>query len=89
MPGTFKHPLARGACLRPAISLDGTERLVLVIATTLELDPSRQGYKKSLVDKLARAIKEHLAHFPEVGEYILTSRPRDWAPRKPVPSTME
>ncbi len=54
----FKHPLARGACLRPAASLDGDERLILVIVTTLQLDPDREGYKKSLFEKLSRAVSD-------------------------------
>ena len=66
MPGNFKHPLARVVCLRPAVSLDGTERPILVVVTTLQLDSSREGYKKSFVEKLSSAVREHLARVPKV-----------------------
>jgi hypothetical protein len=78
MPGSFKHPLARVACLRPAVSLDGAERLMLVIATTLELDRAQKDYKKTFVDRLSRAAKEHLSRFPNVSGFVLINRLRDW-----------
>jgi hypothetical protein len=78
MPASFKHPLARSACLRPAVSVDGGERPVLVIATTLELDPNGRRYERALVDKLARAVTGHLSHFQSVDEFVLINRPRDW-----------
>ena len=74
----FKHPLARGACLRPAVSLDGTERQILVIVTTLHLDPKREGYKKAFVEKLSRAAKEYLLHAPNANGFVLVNRLRDW-----------
>ena len=40
---------------------DDGERRVLVIVTTIPLDPGQKGYKKSLVEKLSRAAREHLA----------------------------
>jgi hypothetical protein len=78
MPGSFKHPLARAACVRPAVSTDGAERPTLVIATTLELDQAHKGYKKSFVDKLSHAVKEHLSRFPDVAGFVLINRLRDW-----------
>jgi hypothetical protein len=57
----FKHPLARSACLRPAHSLDGTVRFILVIVTTLELDHRHKGYKKPFVERLSQAAREHVA----------------------------
>jgi hypothetical protein len=41
-------------------NLDGSEHRVLVIVTTMELDPSGRHYKKKLVEKLSRAASEHL-----------------------------
>ena len=34
---------------------DGAEQRVLVIVTTIPLEPGDKGYKKSLVDRLSRA----------------------------------
>ena len=76
----FVHPLARGAKLWTARSLDDSEQRVLVIVTTISLDPSHKGYKKSLVEKLSRAAREHLAGSKEAGAFVLINRLRDWKP---------
>lgn len=78
MAEQFKHPLARSACLRPAVSLDGAERQNLIIVTTLQLDPKRDGYKREFVEKLSRAAKNHLSHVPNAQGFVLINRPRDW-----------
>jgi hypothetical protein len=78
MAEKFKHPLARGVSLRPVVSLDGTERPILVVVTTLQLDSSREGYKKSFVEKLSSAVREHLARVPNVKEFVLVNRVREW-----------
>jgi hypothetical protein len=78
MPGSFKHPLARGACLRPAVSLDGAERPLLVVVTTLQLGPNQESYRKSFVERLSRAAKEHLSRFPDVAGFVLINRLTDW-----------
>jgi hypothetical protein len=78
MPETFKHPLARAACLQPAVSVDGAARPMLVIVTTLELDQARKGYRKSFVDRLSHAVKEHLSRFPNVAAFVLINRVKDW-----------
>ena len=78
MAEEFKHPLARGACLRPAYSLNGTQRVVLVIVTTLQLEPIRKGYKKFLVEKLSQAAKEYLANMPNAKGFVLINRLRNW-----------
>ena len=59
---TFSHPLARNAEIFAARSLDGDEKAVLAIVTTLELDPESNKYKKSLVDKLSRAAQKYVAN---------------------------
>ena len=51
---------------------------VLVIVTTIPLDPRQKGYKKSLVEKLSRAAREHLAESKEAESFMLISRLRDW-----------
>ena len=62
---SFVHPLARGAKVWTAKDHDDGERRVLVIVTTIPLDPEQKGYKKSLVEKLSRAAREHLAESKE------------------------
>ena len=78
MPTKFKHPLARASCLRPAVSLDGAKRSILLVVTTLELDPAHEGYKKSFVERLSRAVEHHLSQFPDVAGFVLINRLRDW-----------
>jgi hypothetical protein len=51
---------------------------MLVIATTLELDRAQKGYKKTFVERLSRAVKEHLSRFPDVAGFVLINRLRDW-----------
>ena len=74
----FTHPLARGAKVWTARSDDGSEQHVLVIVTTIPLEPSEKGYKKSLVERLSRAARDHLATSKEAPSFILMNRLRDW-----------
>ena len=74
----FVHPLARGAKVWTAKALDDSEQRVLVIVTTIALDPSHKGYKKSLIDKLSRAVRDHLAESKEAEAFVLVNRLRDW-----------
>ena len=78
MAEAFKHPLARGVCLRPAVSLDGTERPILVVVTTLKLEFEPGRYKKSFVEKLSSAVREHLARVSNVKQFVLVNPVRDW-----------
>ncbi len=78
MSGEFKHPLARAACLRHAVGVDGSERLLLVVVTTLQLDPEGRGYKKAFVDKLSHAAREYLSRLPNPAGFVLINRLRDW-----------
>ena len=57
---------------------DGSEQRVLVIVTTIPLEPDEKGYKKSLVERLSRAAREHLANSNEAGSFMLVSRLREW-----------
>ena len=59
----FSHPLARGAKVWTAKAHDGGEQRVLVIVTTIPLDPGEKGYKKSLVERLSRAAGDYLGRF--------------------------
>jgi hypothetical protein len=57
---------------------DDSEQRVLVIVTTITLDPGQKGYKRSLVDKLSRAAREHLAESKDAELFVLINRLRDW-----------
>ena len=56
----FSHPLARGSRLGSVESSDGRSREVLVIVTTLELDPRHKKFKVDKVDKLRWAARQFL-----------------------------
>lgn len=79
---SFIHPLARGAKVWTARSKDDSEQRVLVVVTTLPLEPGGKGYKKSLVEKLSRAAREHLAEAKDADSFVLINRLRDWSPHK-------
>jgi hypothetical protein len=74
----FTHPLVRAARVWRAEGLDGSERRVLVIVTTIELDPKSHRYDDRLVEKLSRAAHGYLARSSEATAFVLMNRPRDW-----------
>ena len=78
---TFSHPLARSASVFTAKNNDGSEYRVLVIATTLELDPKSRSYKKPFVEKLSKAATDYLGRSNEAAAFVLMNRPRDWHER--------
>ncbi len=61
---------------------DDSEQRVLVVVTTVPLEPRQKGYKKSLVEKLSRAAREHLAESKDAESFVLINRLRDWSPEK-------
>ena len=65
-----------------AKSHDGSEQRVLVIVTTIPLEPDEKGYKKSLVERLSRAAREHLADSNEASSFMLVPRLREWSAAK-------
>ena len=71
MGKAFIHPLARAARVWRAEQPDGSEQRVLVVVTTMELDPKSDRYKEKLVDRLSRAVKEHLARSSEADGFII------------------
>jgi len=75
---SFSHPLARGAKVWTAKAQDGSEQRVLVIVTTIPLEPNDKGYKRSLVERLSRAAHDYLADSKEAASFVLLSRLRDW-----------
>ena len=75
----FSHPLARAAKVWTAKTHEGAEQRVLVIVTTIPLEPGDKGYKKSLVERLSRAARDYLADSNEAPSFLLMSRLRDWS----------
>jgi hypothetical protein len=67
----FIHPLARAARVWRAESHDGSEQRVLVIVTTMELDPKHTRYQKKLVEKLSHAAKEYLAQSSDATRFLI------------------
>ena len=67
----FSHPLARAARIWHAERHDGSKERVLVIVTTMELDPKKKRYKAKLVEKLACAANGYLAQSSEAASFIM------------------
>jgi hypothetical protein len=64
---------------RPAAkNLDGSDWGVLVIVTTIMLDPSNDRYNEKLVERLSRAANEYLARSSEAAAFVLVNRMRQW-----------
>jgi hypothetical protein len=67
-----------------AHSLDGDEKAVLAIVTTLELDPESKKYKKHIVDRLSSAAQKYVADSGGVAKaFVLMNRPKDWHTKRP------
>ena len=79
---SFSHPLARAAKVWTAKTHDGSEQRILVIVTTIPLEPHDKGYKRSLVERLSRAAGDYLANSKEAASFLLMSRLRDWSAAK-------
>src|SRR5271166_5024932 len=74
----FIHPLTRAARVWLAEGPDGSDQRVLVIVTTMELDPKSDRFKKKLVERLSHAAKEHLAQSCDADAFIIMNPLRDW-----------
>jgi hypothetical protein len=75
----FSHPLARGAKVWSAKPVKGRAERILVIVTTMALDPKSKRYKKPLVARLSDAALDYLAAHPkEANGFMLINRLRDW-----------
>jgi hypothetical protein len=75
---TFSHPLARSAKVFTAHNLDGAEEKILAVATTLELDPKGEHYKKRFVEKLSAAARDYVRKSDHVTAFVLINRLKDW-----------
>ena len=73
---SFSHPLARAAHIWQANV--GGPRKILIVVTTLELDPHREGYKKKLVEGLSSAVDEFVVASDDLDGYCLINRLREW-----------
>jgi hypothetical protein len=80
---TFSHPLARSAKVFTARNLDGVEEKILAVATTLELDPKGEHYKKRFVEKLSAAARDYVRKSDHVKAFVLINRLKDWGGSSP------
>jgi hypothetical protein len=74
----FSHPLARAARIWTAQKREGSGQRVLVIVTTMELDPGSERYNKKLVEKLSRAAQEYLALSSLASGFVIMNPMRQW-----------
>jgi len=73
---SFSHPLARAAQVWQA-NVSGP-RKILVVVTTLELNPHHKGFKGKLVAGLSSAVDEFVAASDDLDGYCLINRLREW-----------
>jgi hypothetical protein len=79
----FQHPLARGAKIWTARLDDGSTQTLLVVVTTVELDPKSKRYKPKIVERLSAAAQEFLASSKSAKGFVLINRLRDWQAARP------
>jgi hypothetical protein len=75
---SFFHPLSKKAKVWPMKSWDGSDRNVLVIVTSLVLDPQSEKYKKKLVDRLTEEASAYVAGKAGITDFILINRMKEW-----------
>ncbi len=76
---SFTHPLARNAKVWPTSGVYGQSRRLLVIVTTLDLDPESKKHKTEKVGRLSDAAKEWLSfNQNEADDFIMINRAKDW-----------
>jgi len=78
MSKEFKHPLARRAKVWAAKTREGAQQNLLIVVTTLELDPEREAFSQKHFDRLAKAAEEFVAATPDLQGYALVNRGKDW-----------
>ncbi len=75
----FTHPLARNAKVWPLGRLGESGQLVLVVVTTLKLDPKSKGFKADMVETLSTAAAEWVSyHQDRASSFMLVNRAKDW-----------
>ena len=77
---SFQHPLARDAKIWSSAGLAGQAQPILVIITSLELDPAHQRFNARNFERLTTAAKEWVeANAGTASDYLLMNRPKKWA----------
>ena len=80
MTREFSHPLARAAHLWTSHKQDGCEQRVLVIVTTMELNPASHRHDDRLVERLSRAANGYLARSSEATAFVIMNPVGDVGP---------
>ena len=76
---TFTHPLARKAKVWASGRNDAKVSGILVIVTTLVLDPANKKFKADQVRRLSDKAKEWLSfNQDKASDFVLVNRTRDW-----------
>lgn len=76
---TFSHPLARHVTVGTTNGVSKRPRKILVIMTTLELDPGSKKFKADKVKILSDAAEEWVeANVSEATDFMLINRAKDW-----------
>ena len=78
MEKAFKHPLARNATIARRRGRQGEDEAVLVIVTTLDLDPKSRGHNAKNLNRLRDAAKDYLAEREDLGGYVILNRVKQW-----------
>lgn len=74
----FSHPLARSAKVWPAYLTAGSVHKILVVVTTLELDPDDKKFKPDHVERLSAASRTFLADHPGKADgFVLVHKSKD------------
>lgn len=80
MSTAFNHPLARHAHVWTTEGVSSKPGKVLVVVTTLELDPGSKSHKPDKLKRLSDAAREWVKANPaEANDILVISRPREWA----------
>lgn len=77
----FEHPLARGAQIWTCKFRDGRAEKILVIVTTIELNPEDKRFNKRAHERLSQSAEEFLKNADEISGFVLINRLRDWRGR--------
>lgn len=80
----FSHPLARDAKVWPSAGLQGLSQNILVVVTTLALDPAHGRHKADKIARLRDAARAWIEDTRSADEFVLVNRPRDSGQRGQV-----
>jgi hypothetical protein len=57
---------------------DGADRYVLVVVTSLVLNPQSENFKQKLVDRLSEAASAYVAGKSGITDFVLINRIKEW-----------